>query len=163
MIELYVNESEEMTFDMSIGGARADDVDARLFIKMDEMSLVFPAKVNRDTVNIKIPALDNMLKKGLNEGDVYDARVEVVVNETTLIPWQGQVKIKKPVSVKLEMAEVRKVAEDLKLDIKVGNPKVKVKPKVEEKEVEEMCGPDHDEEDKDKKKKKKSKIAEIFK
>lgn len=155
MIELNVNESTKLDFDLSIAGAAEQDIQGRFFLNMNEMSIVFPAKIDNGTITIKIPQLDNYIKNGLSE-DLYDAKLEILADETTLIPWEGQIKVNRPVEVKVKMTEVKKMAESLKLDIKVKSPKVKVESKViEKKEVDETCGKDHDK----KKKKKKSKLA----
>jgi len=160
MIELNVNESTKLDFDLSIAGADERDIQARFFININEMGIVFPAKINNGTITIKIPQLDNYIKNGLSE-DLYNAKLEILADETTLTPWEGQIKINRPVKVKVKMTEVKKVVESLKLDIKVKDPKIKIESKIlnGEKDVDENCGEDHD---KDKKKKKKSKLANKF-
>lgn len=149
MIEFNVNESTKLDFDISIAGVEERDIQARFFLNMNEMSIVFPAKIDNGVITFNIPQLDNV-KNGLNEGDLYDAKIEVLADETILTPWEGQVKIKRPMEVKIKMTEMRKAIDNLKLDIKIKNPKLKVK-KIEEKveeKVEEVI-----------KEKKKSKLA----
>lgn len=160
-IEFNVNESREMNFDLSVAGANPQDLIARFFIVMNEMSLSFPAKVENGKITIKVPALNNLVKIGLNEGDMYNARLEVIVEESTLIPWKGQIKIKRPINVEARMVEMKEAIDNLKLDVKVGNPEINIE-KIN-KDTKEICEKDHKDLEKKKKEKRKSKLAERFK
>lgn len=156
MIEFNINESTKLDFDLSIAGVDERDIQARFFLNMNEMSIVFPAKIDNSTITIKIPQLDNYIKNGLSE-DLYDAKLEILADETTLTPWEGQVKINRPIEAKVKMTEMKKVIENLKLDIKVKNPKIKVKTKAKVKKVDEKV-----EKKVAKKNEKKSKLAGKF-
>jgi len=154
MIEFNINKSTKLDFDLAIAGADERDIQARFFLNLNEMSVVFPAKIDNGIITIQIPQLDNYIKNGLSE-DLYDAKLEILADKTTLTPWEGQVKINRPIEAKVKMTEVKKMAESLKLNIKVKSPKVKIETKVikKEKKIDEK---------KETPKKKKSKLAGKF-
>jgi hypothetical protein len=144
-----INESKKMSFDLAVAGVDPQDLSARFIIEMDDkMGVCFPANIIDGVINVEFPALDSIIKIGMNEGDLYDARLEIITNETLLTPWRDQIKIKKPINVEARMVEMKDAINDLKLDIKVSEPKEEKKKEIIKEEKTE---------------KKKSKFAEMFK
>lgn len=162
MSEIFnVNESKELMFDLSVAGVMPQDLVGRFSIIMEEMMVSFPAKIDNSKIIVKVPALDNLIKSGLSEGTTYNAKLEIQPPEdAVIVPWTGEIVIKKPIDIKTSMVEMKEVLDEIKPTIKVNSLKIKTK-----KKVDESCGEKHDKKKKKdiKDEKEKSKLSEIFK
>ena len=102
-ITLDVEEQNELAFKVKIEGSPAP-AKVRLVCEGDELSYMFKGFAGEDdVVQFDIPQMKNRLAEGL-----YNAKVEVFVENRYFTPVQFQIQFKKTVSVVAEAVRVKK-------------------------------------------------------
>jgi len=152
MINLNINEKKSLQFDVSVSGIETRDLRGSMKIVMNKIQYGFPIVIMDGKIVVEIPALSGFLKEEvLNEKNV-EAKLEIIANDTYLVPWEDQITLEAPMKVEAALSSIQTMME------KVVLPSVKVKtsPKVivEEKPVKE--------ESIEEKPKKKSKFVEAL-
>lgn len=101
-IDLDIDEANELLFKVQIQGAGPAGAKVRMVCESSDVGFVFNGKAGPDgLVAFNLP----VMKDKANEG-VYQARVEVVVENRYFSPVQFQVNFKRPVKVVAEVASV---------------------------------------------------------
>jgi len=138
MINLNINEKKSLQFDVSVSGVEMKDLRGSMKLVMNEVHYGFPIIILDGKIVVEIPALSDFLKEeALNEKTV-DAKLEIIANDTFLVPWEDQIVLESPVKVEAVMSGIKTIMEKVTPSIKVkANPKVIVeeKPVEEKKEV----------------------------
>lgn len=102
-ITLDVEEQNELAFKVKIEGSPAP-AKVRLVCEGDDLSYMFKGYSGEDdVVQFDIPQMKNRLQEGL-----YNAKVEVFVENRYFTPVQFQIQFKKTVSVVAEAVKVKK-------------------------------------------------------
>jgi hypothetical protein len=139
MIKLNASEKKEIKFDVSVSGVSTQDLKGALRLILEGIEYGFPVSIVEGSVRVVIPALDSFVKDDLKDGQRLDAKLEIIADDTYLVPWKDTLVIETPIKVEAVISEVISVDEVIK-------PKIIVS-KIEEKLVE-----DKKEEKKEKKK-----------
>ena len=97
-IDLMLDEENELTFQLDVEGTRPGDVECRLVIEAQDMSLTFESdKYKGGEVNVTLPPLDHILKEG-----AHGMTLEVLVDDRRFIPLTITGNFEKGVSVTAE-------------------------------------------------------------
>ena len=113
-IDLDLEESNDLTFKIRMEGSATAPAKVRLVCEGNDFAYMFSGygTGEDEVVQFTLPRMDNKIKEGL-----YNARVEVLVENRYFAPLQFQINFKKTLSVVAESIQVvRKVASS---DIKV--------------------------------------------
>lgn len=124
--KIYLDKDEVFSCEATISNSSYKNANARLILEVEDVSLVFNGKVNKNS--IEIPIKGN-LQKFFNEEDTGKLKLEVIVEGTTLvIPWESDVIFEK--YNKVEIKEVKNVVTSKPLvEVKVeSNKKLKETP-----------------------------------
>jgi len=96
MIELSSTEVTTIGFKINVEG-NVEPPTSRFFIRIsDDFSIMFPAKVFEDKAIVNVPALSFLTS--FKESQLI-AWLEVLVDNSYFIPWQGEVSLRTPVKV----------------------------------------------------------------
>lgn len=82
---LYIDTTEDFSCTIKIEGADAKEASARLVIETSKYSLMFEGEIKDEQVTIPL----TRLKSILDEGDMGKMKLEVVADDTLLIPWEA--------------------------------------------------------------------------
>lgn len=115
MYSLFVDKNDEFSCKISVEGADIKSTVPRLFIQTDQWGLIFEGKIENGTCRVPL----KKLKSIINEGDSGTIKLEVIADDTLLVPWESAFEAK--VSKKITINEVSNT------HIKVDNkPKITV-------------------------------------
>lgn len=122
-IDLDIEESNELLFKVKVEGADPAPVKVRLVCESGDMAYMFNGQsVGGDgLIQFNMPALNGKLKEGL-----YQARIEVFIDNCYFTPVQFQINFKKAVKVVAEAINVasRKATPEVKVSaVSVVRPK----------------------------------------
>lgn len=136
---IYLDKEETFECEASIKNASYKNSSARLIIESDDVNLVFYGNVDKNTISVPIKSL----KKYFTENDSAKIKLEVIVENQLVTPWESEVlfenynkvEIKEVKSVKQKPLIEVKIKEEKKVDL-VEQPVKKEEPKqLSEKEM----------------------------
>jgi len=134
MINMNINETKKLKFGIAVSGVQTRDLAGKMRILIDGVEYGFPTTVLDDKILVEIPPLNDIVKSGLKEGRALQAKLDIVVGDTTLTPWADTVKLIMPVTVEAIISEEENVkkTETVKLNLE-DDISEKVANQVEEK------------------------------
>lgn len=167
MIKINVNKKKTVEFDVNVKGVQCENLTGRLSLFYEGIIYSFPASIEAgNVIKVVIPPLNEVISNIPDKAQA-DLKLEVVGNETFMMPWTGSAFLEHPIKVEAIMKS--------KLLEEEEQPKVDVEDiREKEEEVEEKSKFDyppeffksmkkiHKAEKKQKEKKKKSKIGEAL-
>ena len=117
---IYLDKDETFECEASIKNASYKNSSARLIIESNDVNLVFFGSVDKDTISVPIKSL----KKYFTESDKATIKLEVIVENQLVTPWESEVEFDS--YNKVEIKEIKNVR---------SKPLIEVKVKEEKKEV----------------------------
>ncbi len=124
---IYLDKDETFECEASIKNASYKNSSARLIIESNDINLVFFGSVDKDTISVPIKSL----KKYFTESDKATIKLEVIVENQLVTPWESEVEFDS--YNKVEIKEVKNVRSKPLIEVKVKEEKKVV---VEEKKTE---------------------------
>jgi len=124
---IYLDKDETFECEASIKNASYKNSSARLIIESNDVNLVFFGSVDKDTISVPIKSL----KKYFTESDKATIKLEVIVENQLVTPWESEVEFDS--YNKVEIKEVKNVKSKPLIEVKVKEEKKVV---VEEKKTE---------------------------
>lgn len=118
---IYLDKDEMFECEASIKNASYKNSSARLIVESDDLNLVFFGEVNKNNINVPIKSL----KKYFNEKDTAKIKLEVIVENTLLTPWQSEVTF--DTFNKVQIAEVKNTKQEPLVEVTVNKDKLNVK------------------------------------
>lgn len=115
MVQINTQRGKRLKFGVSVAGAQARDLKGALRMKVGEIEYGFPTVLENGSLVVNIPPLDTVIEN-LTEGQRFEAKLEVIAQDTYLVPWSDTIKIEKPVQVEAQITE----EEDLKEKIQIA-------------------------------------------
>lgn len=106
-VELYLDESNELVFDITIEGnlQSTKDPEFRLFCEEKDFSFAFKGEKTKDGVKFTVPQLNEFVSPGK-----HDMQFEVVVDNKRFIPMKFEANfIKERISIKSESVSIKKI------------------------------------------------------
>ncbi len=102
-IEIKLDESNELFFNVQVEGSTPGAVTVRLVCEADDFSAVFPGAYTDDgEVRVVIPELKK--NASFKEGKDYEAKLEVMVENRYFIPLKFDMKFKESIKVFAEVS-----------------------------------------------------------
>lgn len=128
---INIDESKKISFDINVTGTQYNNIFGSLKININEVEYGFPVTIDDGTVLVTIPPLEEIVKIELNDGDNYDAKLELVAEDQYIVPWEDIITIEKPVSISatIKAEESLKEKKKVNIDIKKINEKIEKKKK----------------------------------
>jgi hypothetical protein len=136
---IYLDKEETFECEVSIKNASIKDSSARLIIESEDLNLVFFGTVSKDTITVPIKSL----KKYFTENDSAKIKLEVIVENNLVTPWESElifdsynkVEIKEIKNIKSKPLIEIKVKEDKKLQLEAKTKEVEQKVVAESKKT----------------------------
>jgi hypothetical protein len=127
---IYLDKEETFECEVSIKNASIKDSSARLIIESEDLNLVFFGTVSKDTITVPIKSL----KKYFTESDSAKIKLEVIVENNLVTPWESELIFDS--YNKVEIKEIKNVKSKPLIEIKVKEDK-KVQLESKTKEIEQ--------------------------
>ena len=129
---IYLDKEETFECEVSIKNASIKDSSARLIIESDDINLVFFGTVSKDTITVPIKSL----KKYFTESDKATIKLEVIVENNLVTPWESELLFDS--YNKVEIKEIKNVKSKPLIEIKVKDDKKQQQLEAKTKEVEQQ-------------------------
>lgn len=117
---IYLDKDETFECEANIKNASYKDTSARLIIESKNINLIFYGKVSEDTISVPIRSL----KKYFNENDSANIKLEVIVENTIVTPWESELEFDS--YNKVEIKEVKKTRSKPMIEVKVKSSEKQV-------------------------------------
>lgn len=122
MIKINTNESKKLKFKVSVSGVQAQDLRGSMKIIMDGIEYGFPIRIDNGSVVVNVSPLTEVTGRQFKDGDTFDSRLELIANETYLVPWTDKIKVENPVKVEATIESMEEeVTEEKKPKISVSD------------------------------------------
>ncbi len=118
--KIYLDKEETFECEASIKNASYKNSSARLIIESEDVNLVFFGSVDKNTITVPIKSL----KKYFTENDTAKIKLEVIIENQLVTPWESEVQFDN--YNKVEIKEIKNIKQ---------SPLVEIKLKEEQKEV----------------------------
>jgi hypothetical protein len=128
---IYLDKEETFECEVSIKNASIKDSSARLIIESDDINLVFFGTVSKDTISVPIKSL----KKYFTESDKATIKLEVIVENNLVTPWESELLFDS--YNKVEIKEIKNVKSKPLIEIKVKEDKKQQQLETKTKEIEQ--------------------------
>ena len=128
---IYLDKEETFECEVSIKNASIKDSSARLIIESDDINLVFFGTVSKDTISVPIKSL----KKYFTENDKATIKLEVIVENNLVTPWESELLFDS--YNKVEIKEIKNVKSKPLIEIKVKEDKKQQQLETKTKEIEQ--------------------------
>jgi len=134
MIDLKVNEGKKFNFQLEISGVEARDLHGSMKLIIEGVEYGFPIEMIDGSVVAKIPSLEKITKATLTEGQSLPVSLEIIANDTLIVPWKDSFTVRKPVKIEAKILDMKDILDEITI-----TPKIKItniKEEKEEKKVE---------------------------
>lgn len=111
--KIYLDKEETFECEASIKNASYKNSSARLIIESEDVNLVFFGSVDKDTISVPIKSL----KKYFTENDTAKIKLEVIVENQLVTPWESEVEFDN--YNKVEIKEIKNIKHSPLVEIKV--------------------------------------------
>lgn len=128
---IYLDKEETFECEVSIKNASIKDSSARLIIESDDINLVFFGTVSKDTITVPIKSL----KKYFTESDKATIKLEVIVENNLVTPWESELLFDS--YNKVEIKEIKNVKTKPLIEIKIKEDKKQQQLEAKTKEIEQ--------------------------
>ena len=121
MLTINSNEKKKLKFGISVAGVQARDLHGALRLTVEGVEYGFPVQIVEGNIEVEIPPLKNLLREVDNDRR-YDVKLELIANDTYIVPWTDTARINTPISVEVSKNVYE---EDEKVnEVKIGVTKV---------------------------------------
>ena len=120
MIKLNTNEKKRLKFNIEVSGVQTTDLKGSMKIISDGVEYGFPIGLDGGKVVVEIRPLSEISKLEFKDGQSLPARLEIIANETFLVPWSDTIRIENPIKVEAKIDEVEEVFETTIPKIKIN-------------------------------------------
>ena len=117
-MNIRVDESKNIEFDVSISGTAIEDLTGYLRFAKNDIEYGVPITVSEGTLKVDLPKLESFIKGELMEGEKIKARLDIIANEDTyIVPWEDTFVIEKPLTVEAKIKNIKEKVEKPKISI----------------------------------------------
>lgn len=119
MLYIKADEPRTLTFEVDINGIGKSDLKGfvRFFINDSEHG--FPVAIEDGFITADIPPLAEIVKlRTLEDGDIVEAKLDLMTDSHIFTPWSGEVKVSVPMGIKAKLSS-EAIKEEKKVAAKV--------------------------------------------
>ncbi len=99
MLKLNTDEIRKLQFEVSIQGINYDELQGSLKFIIEDVEYGIPVKIQRDLVSVEVPPLEEIVARGMKNGDVVECKLDIFGNGFYINPWGGQFELATPVKM----------------------------------------------------------------
>lgn len=146
MLYLKADEPRTLTFEVDIRGVGTGELKGFVRLFINDLEHGFPVSIDDGFITADIPPLSEIVKlKTMDDGDIIEAKLELMTDQHIFTPWSGEVKVSVPMGVHAKLSSDSIKSESKKMIAKIVEDesddghykKVGAKAKVKEEVVKE--------------------------
>jgi len=103
VMKLKTNEAKSMQFDITVHGVDYSVLKGSLKFMIEGVEYGFPVDIRKDEIAVEVPALDEVIKRGLVDGSEVECKLDVFGDGFYMSPWEGEFKLLTPARVEARM------------------------------------------------------------
>jgi len=111
MIRINTAERKKLKFGVAVSGVQTRDLNGVLRLTYEGVEYGFKTEVLDDKLAVEIPPLDSIIAYELPEGAKLTGRLEVVAEDTYIVPWTDNFSVIRPIKVEATITEDEDIPE----------------------------------------------------
>jgi len=121
MLYIKADEARTLTFEVDIRGVGHSDLKGYVRLFVNDAEHGFPVSINEGIITADIPPLIEHIRfnKNMDDGDIIEAKLELMTDQHIFTPWEGEIKVSVPMDIRAKLslsnegAKVSKVSEPI--------------------------------------------------
>jgi hypothetical protein len=138
MLKLNTDEIRNLQFEVSIQGINYDELQGSLKFIIEDVEYGIPVKIQRDLVSVEVPPLEEIVARGMKNGDIVECKLDIFGNGFYINPWGGQFELATPVKMETKNFNVDNKQPDKKIVAELKQPEVKTQDTLDKESILEM-------------------------
>jgi len=105
MLYIKADEPRTLTFEVDIRGVGQGELKGYVRLFINDAEHGFPVSIDDGMITADIPPLTEVVRlKTIEDGDVIEAKLELMTDQHIFTPWEGEVKISVPMGIKAKLS-----------------------------------------------------------
>jgi hypothetical protein len=105
MLYLKADEPRTLTFEVDIRGVGKSELKGYVRLFINDAEHGFPVSIDDGIITADIPPLTEIIRlKTMEDGDVIEAKLDLMTDQHIFTPWQGEVKVSVPMGIKAKLS-----------------------------------------------------------
>ncbi len=105
MLYLKADEPRTLTFEVDIRGVGQGELKGYVRLFINDAEHGFPVSIDDGVITADIPPLTEVVRlKTMDDGDVIEAKLELMTDQHIFTPWSGEVKVSVPMGIKAKLS-----------------------------------------------------------
>jgi len=120
MLYLKADEPRTLTFEVDIKGVGTAELKGFVRLLINDTEHGFPISIEDGFIQADIPPLTEIVRlKTMEDGDIIQAKLQLMTDQHIFTPWEGEVKISVPMGIKAKLSSEAVKSESRKMVAKV--------------------------------------------
>jgi len=105
MLYIKADEPRTLTFEVDIRGVGQGELKGYVRLFINDAEHGFPVSIDDGVITADIPPLTEVVRlKTMDDGDVIEAKLELMTDQHIFTPWAGEVKVSVPMGIKAKLS-----------------------------------------------------------
>jgi hypothetical protein len=105
MLYIKADEPRTLTFEVDIRGVGKGELKGYVRLFINDAEHGFPVSIDDGVITADIPPLAEVVRlKTMDDGDVIEAKLELMTDQHIFTPWAGEVKVSVPMGIKAKLS-----------------------------------------------------------
>jgi len=105
MLYLKADEPRTLTFEVDIRGVGKGELKGYVRLFINDAEHGFPVSIDDGVITADIPPLTEIIRlKTMEDGDIIEAKLDLMTDQHIFTPWEGEVKVSVPMGIKAKLS-----------------------------------------------------------
>jgi len=105
MLYIKADEPRTLTFEVDIRGVGQGELKGYVRLFINDAEHGFPVSIDDGMITADIPPLTEVIRlKTMDDGDVIEAKLELMTDQHIFTPWAGEIKVSVPMGIKAKLS-----------------------------------------------------------
>jgi len=105
MLYLKADEPRTLTFEVDIRGVGKSELKGYVRLFINDAEHGFPVSIDDGIITADIPPLTEVIRlKTMEDGDIVEARLDLMTDQHIFTPWAGEIKVSVPMGIKAKLS-----------------------------------------------------------
>jgi len=105
MLYIKADEPRTLTFEVDIRGVGSGELKGYVRFFINDAEHGFPVSIEDGSITADIPPLTEVVRlKTIEDGDVIEAKLDLMTEQHIFTPWEGEVKVSVPMGIKAKLS-----------------------------------------------------------
>lgn len=105
MLYIKADEPRTLTFEVDIRGVGQGELKGYVRLFINDAEHGFPVSIDDGVITADIPPLTEVVRlKTMEDGDVIEAKLDLMTDQHIFTPWEGEVKVSVPMGIKAKLS-----------------------------------------------------------